>query len=54
LHEFSNDAGLKQPGLFHLDADIYRTLKDREDAARRAGKIFSNTFTAIDDMQIVI
>lgn len=48
------DAKAKRLALVHFDAHIYQTLEERKIAEEQAKKIFSNTFAAIDDMQIEV
>jgi len=40
--------------LTHFDADIYKTLRDREEAGKKAKEIFKNTIVAFDDKIIEI
>lgn len=50
----ANDAGAKKLFLMHFDASIYRDIKERRLAQRRAREIFKNTFASFDDMQIEV
>ena len=48
------EAGAKKLALVHFDASLYKTIEDRKIAESAAKKIFSNTFCALDDMQIAV
>jgi len=43
-------ANAKKLALVHFDANIYRTFKQRQKAAKVAKKIFKNSFAAKDDI----
>jgi len=45
-------ANAKRLVLTHFDANIYRTLEDREQAETTARKIFEKTVAACDDLEI--
>lgn len=47
-------AKAKRLALIHFDAYIYKTIKERKEAEKKAQKIFKNTLAAIDDMQIEV
>lgn len=46
----ANEAGAKKLVLVHFDAEIYKTLAERETEAKLARKIFQNTVIAKDAM----
>lgn len=48
------NANAKRLALIHFDAYFYQTLKERVYAEEQAKKIFSNTFAALDDMEIIV
>jgi len=48
----AKEANAKQLAMVHFDASIYQTLEERKQAENVARKIFGNTFSALDDMQI--
>jgi len=48
------EAASKRLALVHFDASLYKTIEDRKIAESAAKKIFSNTFCALDDMQIEV
>jgi len=48
------EAKVKKLALSHFDANIYRTKQDRIDSELTAKKIFPNTFSAFDDMEITL
>lgn len=52
--KLATEANVKRLALIHFDAHIYQTFEDRKIAEEQAKKIFSNTFAAIDDMEIEI
>ena len=48
------DSGAKKLALIHFDASLYLTLKDRKKAEKQAQKIFKNTFTAVDNQEVIL
>ncbi len=46
----AKDANAKKLALIHFDANRYKTLESRNQAADKARKIFNNTFATIDNM----
>jgi ribonuclease BN (tRNA processing enzyme) len=50
----AKEAKAKKMALLHFDASIYLTLQQRTEAEEKARKIFYNTITALDDMEIEI
>ena len=50
----AKEAQCKRLALIHFDASIYQNLEERKAAEKEAKKIFSNTFAAVDDMQVEI
>jgi ribonuclease Z len=50
----ANEAEAKRLALVHFDAVTHPSISDREDSEKVAASIFSNTFAAMDDMQITI
>ena len=47
-------ANAKKLALVHFDANIYKTLNDREQAQEKAREIFNNTISSSDNMEIQI
>ena len=45
-------SGVKKLALMHFDASIYKTLEERKKAKQQARKIFKNTITAVDNVQM--
>ncbi|MCL5438995.1 MAG: MBL fold metallo-hydrolase [Patescibacteria group bacterium] len=52
--KLAKDAGVKKLALTHFAADLYPTLKMRDEAAKLAKTIFKNTVAAKDGMVIEI
>jgi ribonuclease BN (tRNA processing enzyme) len=52
--KIANEAKVKKLVLTHFDANIYQTLKEREQAWAHAKKIFSNVVIATDGVQIEV
>ncbi len=52
--QMAKEAKAKELVLTHFDANIYRTLQDREQAQENAREIFNNTIAANDEMHIEI
>lgn len=52
--QIAKDANAKKLVLTHFDANIYKTLQNREQAQEEAKKIFNNTLSAFDDIEIEI
>lgn len=50
--EVAKEACVKQLVLFHFDASIYQTLKEREEAEKSARRIFKNTTAAVDGLEL--
>lgn len=50
----ATEAKAKRLALVHFDAKLYLTLEDRKESESVAQNIFSNTFAAVDDMEIEI
>lgn len=50
--ELALNANAKKLALIHFDASIYPTIQQRMDAEFQANKIFNNTITAVDDLEI--
>lgn len=50
--QIAKQAKVKKMALTHFDASIYQTFKERKLAEKQAKKIFSNTFGAIDNMEV--
>lgn len=48
----AREANTKQLVLTHFDADVYRTMTDRERAGVTARKVFKNTLVAYDGLEI--
>jgi ribonuclease BN (tRNA processing enzyme) len=48
----AKEANATQLVLTHFDADVYRTIKDRELARVEARKVFKNTVAAYDGLEI--
>lgn len=48
------EAKAKKLALVHFDASLYQTIEERKEAEAAAKKIFSNTFFAVDDMQVEV
>uniref|UniRef100_A0A7V3N432 MBL fold metallo-hydrolase n=1 Tax=candidate division CPR3 bacterium TaxID=2268181 RepID=A0A7V3N432_UNCC3 len=48
--QIAQTANTKQLVLTHFDAEIYKTLEERQTAGTEARKIFANTFVAKDNM----
>jgi ribonuclease BN (tRNA processing enzyme) len=48
----AEEANAKQLVLTHFDADVYRTMKDRERARVEARRVFNNTVAAHDGLEI--
>jgi hypothetical protein len=40
--------------LIYFDADNFNSLPERTEAANKAKSIYTNTFTACDEMEIII
>lgn len=52
--QIAQEADAKKLALVHFDASFYQSLEERKQAEEAAKKIFGDTFSAIDDMQIEI
>jgi len=52
--KIGQEAEVKKLALTHFCAYRYQTLEQRKKAEKSAKKIFKNTFSAMDDMQIEI
>jgi ribonuclease BN (tRNA processing enzyme) len=52
--QIAKEANAKTLALIHFDANIYRTLQQREKAKGKAKELFNNTIAAEDDMCIEI
>jgi len=50
--KIAKEAKVKRLALVHFDASIYQNVEERKAAEKEAKKIFSNTFAAVDDMQV--
>jgi len=50
----AEQADVKRLALLHFDANIYRTIQDREEAYERARETFYNSFVAFDNMEFEI
>lgn len=50
----AQEAAAKRLALVHFDALLYKTIEDRKAAESAAKRIFSNTFCALDGMQIEV
>ena len=40
--------------LIHFDVENFNSLPERTEAANKAKSIYTNTFTACDEMEIII
>jgi len=52
--KIASEAEAKRLALVHFDASLYKTIEERKASEAAAKKIFSNTFCAVDDMQIEV
>jgi ribonuclease BN (tRNA processing enzyme) len=52
--KIASEAKVKRLILFHFDASVYSTKREKAQAARIAGKTFANTAVAEDSMEVVI
>lgn len=50
----AKQANVKKLVLVHFDAEEYKTLKERQTAQRQARKIFKNTISAKDGMEVKV
>jgi ribonuclease BN (tRNA processing enzyme) len=48
----ASEAKVKRLALVHFDAKVYPKLEDRKESESVARKIFTNTFAAVDDMEV--
>ena len=52
--QIAKGAKAKKLTLVHFDAEVYKTIAERKQAARKAKSIFRNSFAARDDQAITI
>lgn len=52
--QIATEANAKKLALLHFDANIYKTLQEREKAEEAAREIFGKTHVAVDNMTIKI
>ena len=52
--QIAKKARAKKLALLHFDANIYKSLQNREQAQEKAKKIFNNTFAIVDNQEITI
>ena len=52
--QIAKDAKSKKLALLHFDANIYKTLKERNEAEKKAREIFKNTFATEDNQEMIL